>query len=472
VSLNEPPSALERLEALERLPGVRSRAARRRRWRAAALAGAVLMVVAAGVVPASLLAFRGGSPTTQVQVGSNPGSTTAPSTRSPTTSAASSVPSTTAPAATSPPASSASGPAGGPVPPGFAAASVTFVSDSEGFVLGTAPCTSAPCTSILRTKDGGATWVGIPAPRAPLAEPGTTQGAISELRFADPSDGFAFGTGLWTTHDGGAQWTELGSVAGLSPYDVSDLVATSSGVYAVVSPWSTNPGTSTDTVLVRGNASGDSFSVIHNFGANVEVTQMVASGGVVYALVGNVGTRSLSLVRAAGSVVTTTPVLVSGLNGSPIDYCDYLAASSVTDLLLECGMGVADGSQGFRQLYGTTDSGQSWTAMSDPGTGAGTDTWGIADGGGGHAVIATGGGLSSGLLATTNFAQSWSDVLDVPTQNLGGWGDLGFEDSTHGVVIYAPGGPLNAGTAGSSPAGSGVLYRTTDGGASWSAVMF
>jgi hypothetical protein len=39
------------------------------------------------------------------------------------------------------------------VPAGFAATSVTFVSADEAFVLGTAPCAKAPCTSIACTLD-------------------------------------------------------------------------------------------------------------------------------------------------------------------------------------------------------------------------------------------------------------------------------------------------------------------------------
>ena len=54
-------------------------------------------------------------------------------------------------------------PPGGPVPAGFTATSVTFVSAQEAFVLGTAPCSHVPCTSIVRTVDRGASWR---APRA------------------------------------------------------------------------------------------------------------------------------------------------------------------------------------------------------------------------------------------------------------------------------------------------------------------
>jgi hypothetical protein len=104
----------------------------------------------------------------------------------------------TRPAKTADPAASAApqaervqpalGPAGGPVPRGFRAQSVTFVSPTMGWVLGTAPCAAAPCTSVLRTRDGGRTWSGIPAPRVRLGDGLPAEGA-SELRFADARNG-------------------------------------------------------------------------------------------------------------------------------------------------------------------------------------------------------------------------------------------------------------------------------------------
>ena len=62
-------------------------------------------------------------------------------------------------------------PAGGPVPAGFRSQSATFVSADQGWVLGTAPCAKAPCTSIVRTNDDGATWAGTPAPTDGLENP-------------------------------------------------------------------------------------------------------------------------------------------------------------------------------------------------------------------------------------------------------------------------------------------------------------
>lgn len=110
--------------------------------------------------------------------------------------------------------------------------SATFVSTRTGWVLGTAPCASPPCTSIVRTVDGGTTWVGIPAPRASLA--GDHPGDIRSLRFADAVDGWAFGPELWTTHDGGDHWsqTSLPGVAAGAP--VMALEAAAGNVYAAV----------------------------------------------------------------------------------------------------------------------------------------------------------------------------------------------------------------------------------------------
>jgi hypothetical protein len=70
-------------------------------------------------------------------------------------------------------------PSGGPVPAGFRAASVTFVSTREAFVLGTAPCKHAPCTSIARTLDRGVSWRGLPAPGVPLGEPYASTGTAA-----------------------------------------------------------------------------------------------------------------------------------------------------------------------------------------------------------------------------------------------------------------------------------------------------
>jgi len=104
------------------------------------------------------------------------------------------------------------GPPGGPVPKGFVAKDLTFVGTRTGWLLGTAPCTVKPCTSIVRTTDSGRTWVGIPAPKAELEPNGpstcTGRPCVRGLRFANPNVGYAYGsTALYLTTDGGATWS-------------------------------------------------------------------------------------------------------------------------------------------------------------------------------------------------------------------------------------------------------------------------
>jgi photosystem II stability/assembly factor-like uncharacterized protein len=124
--------------------------------------------------------------------------------------------------------------AGGPVPTGFVAWSVTFVSDRQAYVLGDAPCHRPPCTSVVRTLDGGRSWRGVPAPRAPLparAPTGTAQSpeTVHQIRFATEQDGYAYGGGLWATHDGARTWRR---VSGLDT--VLDLEIDGRTAYAVV----------------------------------------------------------------------------------------------------------------------------------------------------------------------------------------------------------------------------------------------
>jgi len=99
----------------------------------------------------------------------------------------------------------------GQVPAGFAATSVTWVSPDEAFVLGTAPCAHAPCTSIARTLNRGASWT---APPVPVGAPGDA-GVVWGIRFATPEHGFVFGDGLWETTDGGQRWSRMRTPVGL-----------------------------------------------------------------------------------------------------------------------------------------------------------------------------------------------------------------------------------------------------------------
>jgi photosystem II stability/assembly factor-like uncharacterized protein len=113
----------------------------------------------------------------------------------------------------------ASVPAGGPVPTGFEPSSFTAISDTNWWLIGQAPCSVKPCTSIVRTENGGVSFVGLPAPR-------TSQ--VSQIRFANARVGYAFDPELWMTTDGGESWTQL-----RAPQQVTDLEISGGYAYAV-----------------------------------------------------------------------------------------------------------------------------------------------------------------------------------------------------------------------------------------------
>jgi len=156
------------------------------------------------------------------------------------TSTATSPPTTST--ATSPAATATSQalavPAGGPVPAGFAPFSFTAIGELTWWLLGNAPCTSPPCTSIVRTTDGGVRFVGIPAPRVAYDGPGSgRRTGVWQLRFGDAVDGFAYDTGLYVTHNGGSSWHPVslgGPVTGLAigGGDVYATVLSRSGLSA------------------------------------------------------------------------------------------------------------------------------------------------------------------------------------------------------------------------------------------------
>src|SRR5436309_13709418 len=103
-------------------------------------------------------------------------------------------------------ASSASAARTSTIPAGFRAQSLSWVSEEQGWILGSSSCGSSTCTTVIGTTDGGDTWRRLGTLDAPLTLEEAS--GVTEIRFADGLHGWAFEPALWATSDGGKTWQQ------------------------------------------------------------------------------------------------------------------------------------------------------------------------------------------------------------------------------------------------------------------------
>ncbi len=350
---------------------------------------------------------------------------------------------------------------GGPVPTGFEPASVTFVSADQGFVLGTAPCATPPCTSMVATDDGGATWHGLPAPAAPLAaslsDP-SPDDAISEVRFGDHLDGWAFGPGLWATHDGGEHWVEQ-HLEGA----VTDLASADGVTYAVLTTCPSGACESGAT-LYRTDAGADDWQVVDGAGLPAQggLIELYARAAWFTGPASTDGGGASFLSSPDGSTWTSLPDPCSADDA----FLDSVAPIDATHLFLLCVNDPGAGSQG-KSVRSSSDAGATTTAAgAPPRSGIASE---IAAADSSHLAITAQSGASF-IYGSDDGGESWTTADDLPDGGAG-FRDLGFTTSTQGVVIS--GKPSAGSTTATDAAVTGSqLLMTHDAGATWTPVPF
>jgi photosystem II stability/assembly factor-like uncharacterized protein len=355
------------------------------------------------------------------------------------------------------PASASAGPTGGhaagPVPGGFAATSVTWVSPNQAFVLGTAPCAHAPCTSIVRTVDRGVSWVGLPAPAEPVGEP-TLGGApvVWGIRFATPEHGFVFGDGLWETTDGGQRWTR----AVTPPGSVLSLAIVQGQVFAIIDRCTPEGGCAQPGTLARRKLSGGPWVFVAS-GAAVSLSDpddLIATQAGVAAVVAD---HDVLVTADGGRTLSRNPIPCPAAAPPP-----SVAVTSATGLAMLCTGGAYTGHT-IKQVYVSDDDGAHWTLAGAPspdgdgGTIAATIT--------GHLAIATA-SAASWLFYSADAGASWRIVNQQDDGGMG-WADLGFTTAADGVVVHGP-----ADSDGNVTQRPGQLFLTGDAGATWRQVRF
>jgi len=440
----------ERVTPLRPRPGAFEqirKQARRRKLRQAALAAAGAAVVAAGaiVVPRVILSGHvGGAPVAQSSTSTAPVHRSSPSPAQPSPSV------TTGPDSASPKPTTAL--------PGFAVSSVTFVSTTAGWVLGQAgtPGQCGPphpniCTSIAATDDGGHTWYGVSAPDAGAPDGAT---GVSQLRFLDGVNGWAFGPQLYATHDGGRSWAKV-ATHGMR---VTSLETVDGRAFAV---WARCTGTGpnfaagcTRFSLYSTSAGTNSWAPVPGvtgLGSKVapagapspSSAQLTLSGSRGYLLAPNGAVYTGPVTQVAGWKLATaggslpTSCGIPGLaqaNGVPQHA--MLAATGAGAGLVELCAGLPPGhSTGMPLVIYSADAGRTWTPTGGaPSAGVPTSLSGTPDG---RVVIATNQGIDVSGTAAGPQPNSlrWRTVKgdSVP----GGFSYVGMTTSQQGVAIPA-----------------------------------
>ena len=410
------------------------RRVRHRRYRQVAVSAAVAAAVAAAVVVVPRVA------PSVLRVNQNPPGHGVAADGSPTPSAPASrgtlgSPGPTPRASTAVPTSTA---APAPVPPNFQATSATFIGLHTGWVIGQAGtpghCSTQYCTSVARTGDAGQTWTGVPAPKT-----GAPDGAagVSQIRFLNTNDGWAFGPELFATTDGGQHWTKE-STGGLR---VTALETVGNRAFAILA---TCTGTGSDFAAQCTNFSLYSTPAGQDAWEPVSGADGLANGG-------QDGSASLVLTSSRGYLLApdgtlyTGPVDGSGswqqVSSSPAGGATcipgqaqaggqpsgaLLAAADSADLVLACVP--ASGSES--RVLTSGDGGGSWQQAGT--VSAGTILSAAAQPGGEIVLAGTG-----GIQVSQDNGATWQGYEQGAAGPPGGFTWVGMTSSHQGVAVPA-----------------------------------
>jgi photosystem II stability/assembly factor-like uncharacterized protein len=267
---------------------------------------------------------------------------------------------------------------------------------------------------------------------------------VDGIRFANPEDGWAYGTQLWATHDGGGSWTQIslpGSSSGGGMAPIEGLETAAGMVYAV---YFGPAGFQLASSPVASDAWTVSPTAVSTGAGPVPSAQLILQGSAGWVIANDrlvVGGARLE----SGAWSPWTPPCTNV--GGPAT----LAASSSEDLFAACDQGVWGVEPTIEErAYTSTDGGASFTELATVLPAPCNALASLSP-----AVAAA--GCGSDLVATFNGGGSWSTVYAGVANTYIAY--AGFTTTSQGVAINA-----------SPPTGPGTLLMTHDGGQTWVAV--
>ncbi len=342
------------------------------------------------------------------------------------------------------------------VPADFSPDSFTAIGTKVFYLLGHAPCTSGSCPQSLylfKTIDGGQHFQPLTAPAGHLdngdghlvGPPGSDVASlptIADVRFGDQLHGWAYRPGLVETDDGGKSW-QTDDVAG----NVVDLVTQGKAVWIAVD----DPQSPTHYTIQE-----------KSFAPSASDTWKTIATGLVSTV-----PPSLA-VQNAGGVSTVTVLtgesdgaehaLISQPNSTFADHsapCDQTQGGTLSAGVGAIWLACASTSSNASALYVSTNAGVSWTPVATTGLLFGTTIGGVDP-----TDVVVAGGTGSGL---PNLYTVKNDGTAVASRGVSPmFHDLGFIGFTTASIGYAL--PIM------QAADPSQLWRTSDGGRSWSVV--
>lgn len=282
---------------------------------------------------------------------------------------------------------------------------------------------------------------------------------MGRVRFANASDGWAFGPSLYATHDGGAHWHQV-QLASSHPR-IADLATDGTAVLAFADNCSLSGGSCQGAGHVYRSAVGSDAwqktggAASPYFAAGAHLT---FGDGIAYLSARQrQPAGSISLSTDEGRTWRTHRTPCDTTQQFPLSL-DGVAAVGHSRLNALCA---GDGAAGTttKALYSSTDGGAHFSRTGTPPRGGDGGT--LAAASASTLVIATA-SAGSWLYRSTDSGKHWNTVRTFID---GGWpwNDLGFTTATQGVVIHG---------AAESSRSPGTLLMTHDAGAHWSTVHF
>jgi hypothetical protein len=457
--LAPPPGTFER---------VRRRARRRKAGRAMMSAAGIVIVIAAAVaVPriGSTLLHSHNGPRRAVAAAPPPSPRKSPTARG------NESPNVTAPTRMAPPMSSLSpgGTSGYGVPQNVQPTSVTFVSQSAGAVIGQAgtpghcPIVAADCTSLAGTSDYGRTWYGVSAPVT--GAPDGSSG-VSQLRFLNARDGWAFGPDLYVTHDGGAHWLHE-DTGGMRVTSLETAGARAFAFFASCTGTGPDYGAHcTSFSLYSSPAQGDQWQTVPVPAASMQrpgtgagqpgsasLVLVGGFGGTGYVLVPSGELLSGPLTGSGWSVASQQVPCRPGAPGADGQPTGALLAANANRLVLVCTSATSAASDTqAKSVFASTDGGARWSPAGS-GLPNGIATSVAIQAQGNLVVLAT----DLGLYRSGDGGRTWHQVQPSPGRaaaGKSGFSYVGMTSPANGVALPAD-------------ARLGEIFITTDGGISW-----